>query len=93
MVRHWAHEPEHQADGQALGSWLRGPCGTSLAASRILTEPALQDTAQAGFSTGSRSHLLLSWAASIGHLRQLLPAWLYLPHICTPLTSQLLFDI
>jgi len=50
--------------------------GTTLAARRILTGPALQ--------------YILYWAASIGHPRQLLPALLYLLHPCSRARSPLI---
>ena len=40
-------------DGAAFGSWLNGPCGTPLAASRILTGPTIQ--------------YIVYWMVSIGH--------------------------
>ena len=54
----------------------RTTSGTALAARRILTGPALQH--------------ILCWAASIGHPRQLLPAWLYLLHPCSRARSPLI---
>jgi len=71
--------PGDPAGGCGLGSCAqrsRTASVTPLAASRILTGPALQ--------------YILYWAASIGHPRQLLPARLYLLHPCSRARSPLI---
>ena len=45
--------PVDTVDTTAFGSWLNGPCGTSLAARRILTGPTIQ--------------YIVYWMVSIGH--------------------------
>ena len=83
MYKHGFLDVEHSDVGRGtrwvVAAWapgLSGPYGTALATRRILTGPGLQN--------------ILFWAASIGHPRQLLPAWLYLLHPCSRARSPLI---
>jgi len=66
--------------------------GTTLAARRILTGPALQHILGNCSRHDSTSCIpaVVCWAASIGHPRQLLPARLYLLHPCSRARSPLI---
>jgi len=66
--------------------------GTALAARQILTGPALQYILGNCSRHCSTSCIpaVVCWAASIGHPRQLLPAWLYLLHPCSRARSPLI---
>ena len=79
LYRQFKSGPGDPAGGCGLGSCAqrsRTASVTALAARRILTGPALQ--------------YILYWAASIGHPRQLLPAWLYLLRPCSRARSPLI---